>query len=450
MNIINIVPGFGGTFYCGNCLRDSDYVTALKASGHEAHTLPIYLPLSMDHQAKEENVPVFYGAISIYLKQQFKIFRHMPFWLEKFFNSAPFLKLAAKKAGSTRAEGLEEMTISMLKGHEGYQAEELDMLINYLKHHAKPDIIHLSNALLLGLAKKIKQELNIPVVCSLQDEDVWIDAMRPSYVPGLWKLLSEKAADVDAFIPVSHYFSEIMQQKMNIPSSKIHVVPIGIEPELYNFKEPDTNNPSIGYLSRLNKENGFDIVIDAFIKLKKMPGHEQTRLKVTGGSTGDDKRFIHRQKRKLKRNGILKDVQFLSAYEGEKKKAFLRELTLLSVPVLKGEAFGLYQLEAMASGTPVVQPAVGAFPEIAQQTGGGLTYAPNTAEMLAQKWFDTLAQPDKVHEMAVAGRKAVEGEYNLATLIKKMIQVYTLIAVKEDVCAQSKETTPRYLNDVKT
>ena len=172
MKIINIVPGFGGTFYCGNCLRDSGFTQALQSLGHEAHTLPIYLPLFTGKEQNENSTPVFYGAVNIYLKQNYSIFRHMPAWLYRFFNSASILKYAAKKAGSTRAHGLEEMTLSMLRGHEGYQKEELQMLIDYLRDYEKPDVVHLSNALLLGLAHKIKNELGIPVVCSLQDEDL--------------------------------------------------------------------------------------------------------------------------------------------------------------------------------------------------------------------------------------------------------------------------------------
>ncbi len=427
MNIINIVPGFGGTFYCGNCLRDSGYVNALKETGHEAHTLPIYLPLSMNHQDREEDIPVFYGAVSIYLKQEFKIFRNMPGWLEKFFNSAPFLRLAAKKAGSTRAEGLEEMTISMLKGHEGYQTEELDMLITYLRDHAKPDVVHLSNALLMGLARKIKDELNIPVVCSLQDEDVWIDAMRADYVEGLWNLMSEKGKDIDAFIAVSEYFAGIMKKKMNIPDEKMHVVHVGVQPEDYTYKEPDIANPVIGYLSRLNAENGFEIVIDAFIKLRANGNYNNVKLKITGGSTGDDKSFIKKQLRKLKQNNLLNDVIFENAYEGDEKKTFLTSLSILSVPVLNGEAFGLYQLEAMASGTVVVQPKLGAFPEIVESTGGGLIYEPNNPEALAEAWNELLSNHDKLLTLSRQGRKSVEENYNMHALIKKMTVVYNKV-----------------------
>lgn len=430
MNIINIVPGFGGTFYCGNCLRDSGFVAALRHSGHETHTIPIYLPLSLDHVDREEDIPVFYGAISIYLKQKFKWFRHMPGWMENFFNAPFFLKLAAKQAGSTRAEGLEEMTLSMLRGHEGYQAEELDMLIHYLKYHAKPDVVHLSNALLLGLATKIREELNCAVVCTLQDEDVWVDAMRPDYVPTLWKVLSEKAKDVDLFFPVSHYFAGVMKGKMNLSEEQMHTVHIGIETGEYRFSLPDLKEPSIGYLSRLNQENGLEIVVDAFILLKQNPDHREVKLKLTGGSTGDDKHVIHEQIRKLKKAGIWKDVTVLEAYEGEQKKEFLRSLTLLTVPVLNGEAFGLYQLESMACGTPLVQPALGAFPEIVGATGGGIVYAPNTPEELAKQLHLLLIDPDGIAKMAKEGRTAVEEKFNMKSQVKKMIEGYQLAIEK--------------------
>ena len=49
---------------------------------------------------------------------------------------------------------------------------------------------------------------------------------------------------------------------------------------------------------------------------------------------------------------------------------FLKRCPMISVPVRIGEAFGMYLLEAMASGVPVVQPALGAFPEIVDVSGG--------------------------------------------------------------------------------
>jgi len=424
VKIVNIVPGFGGTFYCGNCLRDSGFVKSLKAAGHDAVTLPVYLPLTAKDCPTDNEIPVFYGAVNIYLKQNFKLFRNMPAWLERFFNSAPLLKYAAKKAGSTRANGLEDMTISMLLGRDGNQKDELQQLIDYLKHHEKPDVVHLSNALLLGMAAQIREELGIPVVSSLQDEDVWIDPMDEINREKLWALMAEKAKDVDAFVAVSSYFAGLMKQKMNIPDEKLHIVHIGVEPGNYKVNVPAFSPPVIGYLSRLNHENGFEIVVDAFIKLKSDVRFKDSKLRLTGGMTGDDKPFVNKQIKKLKKNNLVKDVAFVDDFYGDALDDFFAGLTVLTVPVIKGEAFGLYQLEAMASGIPVVQPALGAFPEVAEISGGGAIFSPNTPEALAAKLAEVLSQPEKLKQMSISGRKAIEEKFNNKVLTENMVKIY--------------------------
>ena len=186
MKIVHIVPGFGGTFYCGNCLRDSALVASLRKEGHDTVILPVYLPLVMNGAVVPDGPPVFYGAVSIYLKQQFPSLRRMPSWLHSLLNSTPVLNYAAGKAGSTRAHGLEALTESMLLGEDGLQADDLKEMVTYLRDHEKPDIVHLSNALLLGMAGMIRKEVGVPVVCTLQDEDVWIDVMEPEAREKLW------------------------------------------------------------------------------------------------------------------------------------------------------------------------------------------------------------------------------------------------------------------------
>jgi glycosyltransferase involved in cell wall biosynthesis len=424
MKIINIVPGFGGTFYCGNCLRDSAFVKSLNKAGHDAITLPIYLPLSVDNRQDTSEVPVFYGAVNLYLKQRFPFLRKMPVWLKNVFNSNWILRYAAKKAGSTRATGLEDMTISMLQGDEGYQKEELEQLVNFIAHE-KPDVVHLSNALLLGLAHKIKRELNIKVICTLQDEDVWVDVMTEDYAKHVWNIMAEKARDIDAFVTVSKYFADLMQEKMNIPIQKLHVVPIGVEPELYLKNTPNTDTPCIGYLSRRNKENGFEQMIDAFLELKQRKGFENAQLKVTGGKTSDDRHFIKKQIRKLEQNNVLRDVTFMEDFKQENLKDFFQGLTVLSVPVLKGEAFGMYLLESLASGIPFVQPEIGAFPEIVENTGGGVIYHPNNPQSLADKLEEVLSDKESLLNMSDSGRTAIENTYNTHVLTEKMIRIYS-------------------------
>lgn len=429
MNIVQIIPGSGGSFYCGNCLRDSKYVDSLKKLGHKVVKVPMYLPLFSDEHDLED-IPVFYGAISIYLKQLYPIFRKAPAWLDRLLNSKPMMKMAAGMAGSTNAKGLEEMTISMLLGEQGEQSKELDKMVDWIAEHCKPDVIHLSNALLLGLARRMKQKLNVPVVCSLQDEDVWVLPMKATAREHVWKLMSEKAKDVDAFISVSSYYADAAKEWMKLPEEKIHTVHLGVDPEDYPFSNVINRKREIGYISRMNAENGLEVLIDAFILLKKEERFSDVHLHITGGKTGEDTHFIKEQKHKLEAAGIRSFAHFWEGFEGNHRKNFLKRVQLISVPVLNGEAFGIYLSEAMASGIPVVQPALGAFPEIINTAGGGIVYEPNTPEALCRAWSELFDKPEKIEKLSNEARASVEKYFDINLQAEKLVEIYEMIERK--------------------
>ena len=424
MKILHIIPGSGGSFYCGNCLRDSKFVEALRSSEHEVIKLPMYLPLFADEHDLSREIPVFYGAVSIYLKQQYPFFRNAPAWFDRFLNSGPLLKVAAKFAGSTRAKGLEEMTISMLMGEQGQQKEELDKMISWISEHYQPDVIHLSNALLVGLARRLSESMKAPVICSLQDEDQWVDVMKPSSQEKVWNLMAERGEDVSVFVAVSGYYAAEMKKLLHIPDEKLSTVHIGVYPADYEFLLPSKKGRNIGYVSRMCRELGMDILVDAFILLKKEPQFDDVELHITGGSTGDDKEFIQAQKRRIHKSGLSGKVKFHGDFEARGLRDFFSEVSLLSVPVRKGEAFGIYLLESMASGIPIVQPALGAFPEIVKLSGGGVTYESNTPEALAEELKQLLSNPQKMDELSQQGRTGVEQQFHVDGQVQKMIEVY--------------------------
>ncbi len=426
MKIAHIIPGSGGSFYCGNCMRDSKYIRALRELGHQVIKVPLYLPIFDDAHDLDE-VPVFYGAVNLYLKQQFPIFRHMPSFVEQALDSKSVLEMAARKAGSTRAKGLEEMTISMLQGEDGGQKEELERLVDWLADEAKPDIVHLSNALLLGLVRRIKKRMNVKVVCSLQDEDVWVDAMEGHFRTEVWNLMSERGKDVDVFIPVSNYFSGEIHKRMVIPEIKMQTVYLGVDPAYYSPKPVTEKGPVIGYLSRMCEENGLAVLIDAFILLRKNPEYSSVKLKITGGKTGDDLHFIKEQKQKVAKAGLENDVSWVDEFEGEERRKFFDSVRLVSVPALNGEAFGLYMLEAMASGIPMVQPALGAFPEVIGIGGGGVIFGENKPELLAKALKELIFDDARLQELSAAGQAGVKAHFDIHAQAKKMVDVYESI-----------------------
>lgn len=120
MNLIQLTPG-AGPMYCGNCLRDNGLVAALRQMGHQAMLAPLYLPLTLDEADQSAGTPVFLGGISVYLDQKFAFFRAAPSWLRRGLASRPLLRWAAGRAARTRPEERGELTLSMLRGEEGFQ-----------------------------------------------------------------------------------------------------------------------------------------------------------------------------------------------------------------------------------------------------------------------------------------------------------------------------------------
>lgn len=431
MQVIHIVPGTGGSFYCGNCLRDSTYVQALRNVGVNAVKVPMYLPLFSDEHDLSD-IPVFYGAISLYLKHKYPLLHKAPGWIDKVLNSGPALKLAASMAGSTRAKGLEDMTISMLLGEQGEQKAELDHMVKWIADHFQPDVIHLSNALLLGLARRFHEKLDTLVVCSLQDEDVWVNAMDDNFRNKTWKLMSERAKDVDAFFSVSNYYASVMGPKMNIPKEKLYISHISVDPEDYTYINSAEKEFAIGYISRMCEENGLGVLVDAFILLKQRPGMESVKLILTGGSTADDNAFLKDINSRIDLSGIKDSVIYHKDFENGGRHEFFSKVSVISVPVLEGEAFGMYLLEAMASGVPVVQPGLGAFPEIVGLSGGGSLYEPNTPKALAKSLEELAVHPDKVKLMSRRAREGVKEHFNIHDQASKMLGFYDQIKARKN------------------
>ena len=185
MRITQILPGSGGTFYCENCMRDSALARHLIQSGHDVTLMPMYLPIYSDDPALAEGTPIFFGGINAYLQQKLPIFRHTPRWLDRLFDARWVLQIAAKRAGSTRASDLGDMTFSMLQGSEGHQAKEVERMLTWLEAQPTPDVIHVSSVLLLGLAPEIKRRLSAPLVYTSMDEDTWLDELPQPAEPML-------------------------------------------------------------------------------------------------------------------------------------------------------------------------------------------------------------------------------------------------------------------------
>ena len=428
MKVAYVTPGAGLRFYCQNCFRDIALLQSLASLGHDVVKVPMYLYSDLDSSTNIVDTPVFYGAVNVFLKEKLPFYRHVPEWIERILDSPVLLHLAAKKSGSTRPTGLEEMTLSMLQGEKGHQASELDHLIQHLRNEIAPDVVHLSNALLLGLAHRLKNDLGVGVVCSLQDENEWVDLMDEHYQSQVWNLMAEKAVDVDLFVTASQFYSNQSQKQLKMPADKIKVIYGGIDLDGYERSTLPFNPPVIGYLCRMSEYFGLGILVDAFIELKKESRFKDLRLYLTGGYSSDDKPFVNRQMKKISEHGFAEDVRVFKDFCKDNRIKFLKSLTMLSVPVPTGEAFGAYQVEALAAGVPIVQPNVGCYPEFIEMTKGGVIYEPNTSEKLATAIASLLSDHEKVRKLGEQGRRVVLEQFSMDQMAKNIEGIYNDVA----------------------
>lgn len=425
MRIIQLTPGTG-SFYCGTCLRDNALTAELRRQGHEARMVPMYLPPILDEASTVDGEPLFYGGVNVYLQQKSILFRKLPRAVDKLFDSPKILQMAARRAGSTSARDLGDLTVSTLRGEEGNQVKELNRLVEWLAGE-KPDVVILSNALLVGLARRIKQVTGAAVVCTLQGEDSFLDSFPDPDRQRAWETLSERAKDCDAFIAVSHYYGNVMRERAQLPADRVRVVYNGILLDGYAPAPAPPSQPTLGYLARMCPPKGLHILIEAYIILRQRNRVPNLKLRVGGSMTKADEQFVNQLRQRLTSAGVTDNVEFLPNLSRDEKIAFLQSLSVLSVPATYGESFGLYLIEAWAAGVPVVQPRHAAFPELVELTGGGVLCEPNDPQALAAAIEELLCNPEAAQTMGARGRQAVLEKFSMERMAEGALQVLSQV-----------------------
>jgi len=427
MQVIFIVPSAGTSYYCQNCLRDYAWIRGLRELGVDAVLIPMYLPV-LEHI---EHSPIFYNAMEVFLQQKLPWIQKFPAWIHRILNWPKLLQCISRSANSASSHGMEELTLSLLKGAQGNHHVQLKELLDYLSQ-LTPTLVHLSNALLLGLAKPIQQSLQVPVICSLQDEDQWINPMSSEYQPILWNALKEKAKDAAGFISVSRYYRNFMQQKLAFPDDRVEVIYPGLDPNSISATGPQMQPPTIGYLSRWCSSLGLDQLIQAFYQLKQEPALSNLRLMVIGGFAKEDQAMLAQIRQNLVDMEYADAVEWKDNFSQAARHHFFQHISVLCVPAPQGEAFGLYQLEAWLHGIPVVEPNLAAFAEIVSLGQGGLLYEPNDSKNLAHALRNILTDPTYARMLGQNGRLAIETKFSVHSMAMQTMAFYNKILQMEN------------------
>ncbi len=424
MRIAYITAGAAG-MYCGSCLHDNTLVAALVALGHDALLIPTYTPIRTDEPDVSQK-RVFLGGINVYLQQKLALFRHTPWLLDRFFDAPRLLCWVSRFAFKTQAERLGDLTISMLKGEHGYQRKEIAKLARWLAAEVRPQIINLTNGLLSGLVHQVKRQVRVPILCTLQGDDIYLEALPEPYRGQALALIREHCRELDGFIATSAYYADFMTGYFSIPRERIHVIYPGLNLAGHGGPRPSSNGPpyTIGYFARICPEKGLHVLAEAFCILCQTPGTPACRLRVSGWLGENNRPYLDGIRRRLRESGLADRFEHVESPDHASKVRFLQSLDVLSVPTTYREPKGLYVLEALANGVPVVQPRHGSFPELIDATGGGLLVNPDDAEDLARGLRQLLENVAHREELGRKGKEAVRQRFSAESMARQTAEVY--------------------------
>jgi len=419
--------------YCGSCLRDNAMATELMKRGHDVLLLPVYTPTLTD-EPNVSNDHVVLGGISAYLEQYVPLFRKTPRWLDRLWDSKTALNLATRRSLSTNPKMLGEMTVSVLKGEGGFQRKEIDKFIDWVKNEAPPDVVSLPYTLLLGLAQPIKHALNVPILCTLQGEDLFLDNLQEPYRTQSLDLIRDHLLHVDLFLSVSDYYADFMPGYLGIPREKIRVVPIGINPEGFELRHADRSGPfTVGFFGRIAPEKGLHVLAEAYQIARQSGELPEARLEAAGYIAPDSKPYLEAIQKRLHDAGLGNEFHYRGVLERADKIAFLRRLDVMSMPATYDEPKGVSLLEAMACGVPLVQPRRGSFTEIIERTGGGLLVQPDDPQSLASAILQIAGDRDLAAELGANGFRGVREHYTAAHMADKVLEAFSDLRLSAEI-----------------
>ncbi len=423
MRITYITAGAGG-MYCGSCIRDNALAARLMAAGHEVLLLPLYTPLLTD----EENVSsdrLFYDGISVYLEEWVPLFRHTPWLLDRLWESPQLIRAVAGRAVQTEPETLGDLTVSVLEGTNGRQSKEIDKLVHWLRGQPKPDVVDISNSMLIALARPLKEALGAPVCCTLQGEDIFLNRLGEAHRDRCIALIAEHARYVDRFVAVSDYCAERMCRFLGIPGAKIDVAPLGISVEgLDRPPRPAGNGLTIGHFGRVAPEKGLHVLCEAYRRLREAGRIERASIKVAGYLSPGHRSYLDSIMEQAREWGLDGDVSYHGKLDRAGKLEFLSTLDMLAVPAVYDDPKGLPLLEAMACGVPVIVPRRGSYTEFVERTGGGVLVQPDDVGALETAIERLAGDREHRQELGRQGAAGVREHYTAEIMAARAVDVY--------------------------
>jgi glycosyltransferase involved in cell wall biosynthesis len=426
MRLLQFTAG-AGAMYCGSCLHSNTLALHLAAQKVDVTLVPLYTPTRTDEKNASTG-HVFFGGVSVFLEESVPFMRRLPKIFDTLWDSNAALHAVGLLNTSTDPASLGPLTVSMLKGEAGHQKKEVDHLNRWLDQQKPFDVALIPYTLLLGLAPAMKAR-GLKVACELQGEDLFLDGLIEPWKSEARELIAERAKDVELFIAGSRYYADMMSAALKIPREKIVVVPHGIDIDerLMAPVAATSDEFTVGFFARIAPEKGLHVLADAYIAFRARRPERKARLAAGGHLAGEHRPYLEGIEEKLRTAGRASEFHYHGAPDRQGKFDFLRRLDVLAAPTPYREPKGLFAMEAMACGVPVVLPRHGAFPELVEATEGGLLHtAGDQADLVGA--LERLADDAEARRaMGARGARAVREKFAAPLMASRTHEALTAL-----------------------
>lgn len=422
LRVAYIVAGAGG-MYCGACAHDQAVARELRRLGLDVLLVPLYTPLRWDGQQLAHE-RVFLGGVSTWLRQATPLLRPASWALRPILDSRFVLTAISRVAIQTDARKLGPMTVSVLQGIDGPHGQEMQRLASYLAEDFRPQVVHLSNTLLSGLARPLREAFPCAVVANVQGEEHFLVALSQPYRDTAVALLRQNLRDVERLIRPTWTGIDDILSLTERPREDFAVVPPALDVGSVHCLQRSTRAIVIGYLSAIRPEKGLDLLVDA---VRRVAGTVDLAIEFRIAGQALDTPWWKSLQPKLQNMPENVQCGYVGELDRDAKWAFMHACQIFCLPSRLSECRAMAALEAMACGCAVIGPNDGIFQELLAD-GAGVLFETGSVNSLAAAIDSLIRDPGMVRRLG-ATALASAGRYSARQSAATLAQIYQGLSI---------------------
>jgi len=235
------------------------------------------------------------------------------------------------------------------------------------------------------------------------------------------KMQTRVARRLPRVLTVSESSKRDIADDHGVPPERIHVVPVGVDPELFAPLPEIARVPGrlITTASADVTMKGLSFLLEAVAKLRT---ERHIELTIIGKAKADSA-----ASRAISELGLADAVTFVSGVPDRRIVELYAEAELAVVPSLY-EGFSLPAIEAMSCGVPLLATTGGALPEVAGKHGETCFLTePGDAEAPAAVLQEALDSPEARDRVGRAGRERVVSQWSWRHTAERTVEQYRAV-----------------------